>query len=190
MGDLTNNISYSELKPNGSPITWKPEFPIQDLMIKTLAKNIQIVLDTAKCHANFASGVRTSGDYDRLMQLGYNPSATSDHFCGNVVSLDPVKQLAKYKQYGSHYMFSVGAADTIPTGIIIKDFFKLAIKLNKAGTTNFGQIIHEIDPDKKTEWVHLSNNMNAFFSKDVCNMFPRPPYQYTVDGGKTYNDYI
>jgi hypothetical protein len=185
MGDLSANISYKELRPSGTPDTWRPSFPLQDLMIKTLAANIQLVINSFSCHVTFSSGVRVADDYNRLVQEGYNPSPTSDHFCGNVVPVDPIKQSDIYKQFGPYYMFSTGAADTIPT-VNINDFFKAAIAMNKNGVTNFGQIIHETNPEKKTEWIHLSNNLNSFFSPKVCNLIQRPQYLYTIDGGKTY----
>ena len=189
MGDITNNISYKELRPFGTPDTWRPTFPLQDLMIKTLAKNIQIVLDAAKCHATFSSGVRVASDYDRLIKQGYNPSPKSDHFCGNVVSIDPIKQSDNYKKFGPYYIFAVGAADTIPTKNI-NDFFKAAVTLNKNGVTNFGQVIHEVDPEKHTEWVHFGNNLNEFFSKSVCDLIQKQQYLYTIDGGKNYNVFV
>jgi hypothetical protein len=188
MGDLTNNISYKELRPFGTPDTWKPAFPLQELMIRNLAKNIQIVIDRVGGHVTFSSGVREASDYNRLVKEGYNPSPKSDHFCGNIVPVDPIQQPDNYKQFGPFYMFAVGAADTIPT-IIINDFFNAAVNLNKIGITNFGQVIHEKDPVKKTEWVHLSNNKSTFFSKDICNIDPKSPYLYTIDGGKSYNVY-
>ena len=190
MGDITNNISYHELRPNGTPDTWMPEFPMQKLMLNILAQNIQLVINHfPNCHVTFASGVRTASDYLRLQQSGYNPSPISDHFCGNIVPIDKSLNYDYYKYFGPYYMFSVGAADTIPTTNIM-DFFKLAVDLNKQGVTDFGQIIHETDPVKNTEWVHMSNNLNMFYSLRVTSILPpRPPYQYTTDGGKTYQIY-
>ena len=90
MGDITPNISYSELRPYGSDPSWKPVSQLQDLMIQTLAKNIQIVIDKLQCHVTFSCGVRVQGDYQRLIKEGYNPSPTSDHYCSNVIPISPV----------------------------------------------------------------------------------------------------
>lgn len=185
MGDIVKNFSYSEFKPKGSNALWKPSFALQDTMIKTLAQNLQIVRDEWNKPLSINSGVREASDIARLISEGYHTSPISDHFAGNVVPIEIMNP--RFKIFGSYYCFSVGAADIHSENA--GDLFKLSLSLNRAGKTKFGQIIWEKDPDKKTEWVHFGNNRKDFYSQIICDLIAKGQYLFTIDGGKTYQNY-
>jgi hypothetical protein len=187
---VTQNFSYNEFRPNGSPDTWMPNSDYQKLLIVNLAQNLQVVRSSMPngCSIAISCGARLQSDFKRLSDLGYHPSETSDHYCANVIPIDPSS--SKYKKFGPYYFLSVGAADTVPNGMSIDSYFKLAISLTMQGKCRFGQVIHEIDPVQKKEWVHFSNDYSIFFSPTVVNFLGKTKFMTTTDGGKTYVPYI
>lgn len=191
---LTKNFSYKEFRPSGTPETWMPENEIQDLMIKIIAGNLQIVRDNLNpfIKMKITSGVRSLEDFIRLKNSGYNPSTTSYHNFG-VVPIEKT-DIIKYKKYGAFYPFACGATDVLPVGISVKELFLKAMELVEAGKCRFGQIIHEYTPAQngkpKMEWVHFGNDPLYFFSKEICNTINKVKFLYTIDGGKNYKQYF
>lgn len=191
MGDITRNFSYYEFRPKGRPKTWKPSNEWRKLLIKNLAKNLQVVRSAMKkgCWMILTSAVRSDADYTRLIKLGYKPSKTSDHNTGLAIRLAAGSR--KFKKYGETYNFSVGAGDVVSKGMSVYDLFKLAVKLNKAGKCDFGQIIYEYRPAtkkrRKAEWVHFGGSINSLFSPMVVKFLARTKYMKSLDGGKTYS---
>ena len=80
---LTENFSLSEFIK-----TDPTDYQLQ--LLQLLADNLQSVrnflqefaLPKKTVSISINSGVRTQADYERLVKNGYNPSNTSDHFCG------------------------------------------------------------------------------------------------------------
>jgi len=185
MSNLTINFSIKEFRPNGQSSSWIPDFKLQTIFIQELANSLQIIRNMFGKPLIIGNGIRGASDFMRLIEKGYHPSPTSDHFFGNVVPIGAPHRL--YPILGHYYSFSVGAADVIsdnPMGL-----FNLAIQLNESGKTSFGQIIHETDPIKKTEWVHFGNKREKFYSEIICNLIGKEKYLYTIDGGITYQPY-
>ncbi len=182
MGDITNNFSYYEFRPKGTPRTWKPEFKLQELMIIEMAENLQIVRNALPQTMTINSGVRVPSDYNRLLLAGYYPSPTSDHFYANAVPIELTN--TKRKLFGSYYSYSVGAADVKINGNY-SDLFNLAIKLNIEEKVYFGQIILESSP-RGSMWIHFGNDPYKFFSAFMCPLITRTTYLTTTDGGKSY----
>lgn len=119
-----------------------------------------------------SSGARTGKSYDRLVAKGYNPSKTSDHFCGYNISNSTT---------------SAGAGDFIPVTGNAKTFFEWLIGHydRKSGhlildgvVVKVGQILLE---KGNTYWVHLSADRVAYGGK---------PYSLKVgiseDNGKSF----
>ena len=187
---ITLNFNFQEFKPYGAPDTWVPESEYQRILIVNLAKNLQIVRSAMQpgCSLSISCGVRTSVDYDRLVASGYHPSETSDHYCGNVVSISPSSP--KYKKFGPDYYLSCGAADVIPKGMDIELFFKMAASLTLRGMCKFGQVIYEQDFNKKTKWVHFSNDYSSVFTPSIVSFLGKEKFLTTVDGGMNYTKYI
>ncbi|MCL4102517.1 hypothetical protein [Fibrobacter sp. HC4] len=87
---LTPNFKLSEFTK--SSVT-----DYQLSLLQLLAKNLQKVRDLLQPYAvsgkrvsiSITSGVRTAEDYNRLVKNGYNPSKTSDHFCGLQMAGEP-----------------------------------------------------------------------------------------------------
>lgn len=175
---LTSNFSSAEFGNNLNDY--------QLALVKILAENLQIVRDrlnsmdlkkvkTKDVSISISSGVRTKEDYDRLKANGYNPSTTSDHFCGWAINAPKP---------------TLGAAD-ITIGnckISVMEVFKLIVAMNKAGETNFGQVIYEVSA-KGNPWIHVSNNPEAIFTARVAKTVTRNPYLISLDNGKTYKAY-
>lgn len=188
-GDITENFSYREFKPTGSLDTWVPTNQWQKMLIDRLASQLQIVRTRmpAGSSMKITMGVRTAGDYARLKASGFHPSETSDHYCGEVVSVDP--QSPNFKKFGPMYFFSVGAADIVPVGMDIELFFKMSVDCSVKGFADFGQIIFEHDPIKGMKWVHFANNSASVFSPKIGSFLGREKYLVTTDGGKSYVKY-
>jgi len=175
---LSANFSSSEFGSNLNDY--------QLALLKILAGNLQIVRDrlnsmdikkvkTKDITISISSGVRNKADYDRLKANGYNPSATSDHFCGWAINAPKP---------------TLGAAD-ITVGnckISLMEVFKLIVAMNKAGETDFGQVIYEVSA-KGNPWIHLSNSAKSIFIGKVAKTVTRTPYLISLDNGKTYKAY-
>lgn len=183
---ITKNFSYWEFGPKGCSTSWVPDNGYQKKLIDSLAHNLQIVRDKSskKISIHITNGIRTIEDYYRLQGSGYHPSSTSDHFFGSPIPLSPKDK--KYQKFGSSYIFSVGAVDCVCKGIPIKDFFEHSMRCYKDWDTNFGQVIYEVRPDTKVEWVHFSNHPDLVFNETICMWIERKPFLKSLDGGKTY----
>lgn len=183
---ITANFSYFEFRPRNTPTTWAPDNDLQALMIRTLAENLQIIrsMMPAKASIKITSAVRTQKDAEDLIRSGYNPSPTSDHFCGFSVPIQ--KTDSKYQKFGPTYNFACGAADCVPMGMKVSDFFSLAVNETKNGRCRFGQVIHEYTPSTGAEWVHFGNDPTSFFSMNICSLIARSKFMKSIDGGKTY----
>ncbi len=185
---ITKNFSYWEFGPKGCSKSWIPDNAYQRILISNLAENLQKLRDEAKIVAghtvsiHITSGVRTIADYYRLQGAGYHPSPTSDHFCGLAIPI--VESSPKRKKFGETYNFSVGASDCVAKGMRQIDFFKLAMRCHRESKAHFGQVIYE--KHKNSEWVHLSNPYEEYFSHWMIDWLGRKPFLKSIDGGKNY----
>ena len=148
---LTTNFSLNEF-------TNETVTPYQQSLLQLLANNLQKVRDYLQqfkkdpkknvC-VGISSGVRTQADYDRLVKKGYNPSKTSDHFCGYQLLSKP----------------TLGAADIKVSNCSLKlqEIANLMIEMNKTGELDAGQIIFEYNPKTKSSWIHVSNDWWCIF---------------------------
>ena len=185
---ITKNFSFYEFAPNGAETNWLPDNQYQKMLLMILANNLQIVRSQMPTYSfiTISSAVRLKSDFDRLKAEGYNVSETSDHNYGNSVLLTPGTN--KYKKFGPTYIFSVGAADCVPTGITPKELFNIAMQLIKSNKCKFGQVIHELDPVTKKEWVHFGGYENYFFSEQMVKFLGKKMFLQSIDGGKTYKE--
>ena len=169
---LTQNFKLSEF--TSTDLT-----PYQTALIQLLANNLQKVRDylqqfkidqNKNVSVGISSGVRTQSDYDKLIKKGYNPSKTSDHFCGLQLACKPC----------------IGAADVYVKNcsLKLKDIVAKIIGLDKA--------IYEYNPATRAEWIHLGNDWEKVFSDqgiiDSMNK-TRKKYLMSLDNGKTYQDF-
>lgn len=177
---LTANFNLSEF-------TSESVTEYQQALLQLLADNLQKVRDYLqdfKSNVNksvcicISSGVRTQADYDRLVKKGYNPSKTSDHFCGLQLSGKP----------------TIGAADVYVKNckLSTKEIASKIVEMDKAGSVDFGQIIYEYNPSTKAEWIHLGNDWTKVFKdQGVVDSLDksRKKYLMSLDNGKTYTDF-
>lgn len=156
-------------------------------LLKLLASQLQIVRNNLQEYAkdrkkqvsiSISSGVRTQADYDRLKKSGYNPSETSDHFCGLQLKCKP----------------TLGAADITVSNcsLSLHDIASMIIYWNIEGYVNFGQIIFEYNPKTKSAWIHVGNDWNSIFASTFLKDFydiNRKKYLMSLDNGKTYKTF-
>lgn len=153
-------------------------------LLKLLASQLQIVRNGLQEYAkdkkkqvsiSINSGVRTQADYDRLKKSGYNPSETSDHFCGLQLKCKP----------------TLGAADITVSNcnLSLQEIAGMIIEWNKEGYVDFGQVIFEYNPKTKFAWIHVGNDWNSIFASTFLQDFyniNRKKYLMSLDNGKTY----
>ena len=174
---LTKNFKLSEF-------TKEDLNEYQIALIKLLAKNLQIARDLLQEYAvdgknvtvTINSGVRTQSDYERLVNKGYHPSKTSDHFCGYQLLAKP----------------TMGAAD-LHIGNCKLSYKEIALKLkewneNTKNDLMLGQVIYEKNPATGAEWIHVGNDWYAIFETDIAKAIDtmRKRYMMSLDNGKTY----
>ena len=186
MGKLSKNFDYMEFRPRGAAKNWMPTSEYQKMLLIDLVKNIQLV----RCkmpkssYIIVTSGVRSMLDYERLVDAGYNPSPTSDHFFGTSVTLR--RGSRKIKTFGNVYNFSVGAADCVPIGMPVNELFNLAVNMDRDGECEFGQIIYERNGDGSKEWIHFGGCADHFFSPLTMRLINKEKYLMSINNGKTY----
>ena len=118
------------------------------------------------------SGVRTKADYDRLVKKGYNPSKTSDHFCGYQVDGNPTLGAADIQVYNC-------SMNTKQIALYIK-------QLVLGYDVNFGQVIYEKNPSTGAEWIHLGNDPELIFKSSIN--VKRKKFLMSLDNGKTFKE--
>ena len=157
-------------------------------LLKLLASQLQIVRNKLQDYAvdkkkavsiSINSGVRTEEDYKRLIKNGYNPSKTSDHFCGYQLLSKP----------------TLGAADIKVSNCSLKlqEIANMMIEMNKTGDLDVGQVIFEYNPKTKSSWIHVGNDwwriFEASFIADNKLFETRKKYLMSLDNGKTYQTF-
>lgn len=183
---ITSNFYYFEFRPKSRTKAWIPSGEYQRILIKNLAKNLQIVRSAMPKNSSImvTSGLRMTSDFARLKKAGYNPSTTSDHNFGNSVPLKINSK--KYKKYGPTYNFSVGAADCVPLKMAAIDLFNLAVDFTRKKKCRFGQVIYEKNPVTGAEWVHFGGDPVYVFSDHIVKFIKRTRFMKSLDGGKGY----
>lgn len=168
---LTENFSLNEFIK-----TDPTDYQLQ--LLQLLADNLQSVrnflqefaLPKKSVSISINSGVRTEADYERLIKNGYNPSKTSDHFCGYQLQAKP----------------TLGAADISVKNcsLSLKEIAAKIIEWDKNGLVHFGQVIYEKNPKTGGEWIHLGNDPHQIFNFNI--VVERKKYLMSLDNGKTY----
>ena len=177
---LTKNFKSEEFGKNLTPY--------QEKLIDILAVELQRVRNYINSEACsdfkvnkkkdigmvITSGVRTKEDYDSLVARGYNPSKTSDHFCGYSLTGNP----------------TLGAADVILTNFN-GDYKGLFNKLVwKCGNEfHFGQLILEYNPANKRYWFHFGNDPERIYGFLTDKVITRKKFLISNDNGKTYQEF-
>lgn len=174
---LTANFKLSEF------IKEDPN-PYQLALIQKLADNLQRIRDMLQEYAvegktvsiSISSGIRTSADYDRLKSKGYNPSKTSDHFCGLQLLSKP----------------TLGAADLHFSNCKLT-YRQIAAKIiewneNAKNDLMLGQVIYEKNPATGSEWVHVGNDWYGIYETDIAKAIDtmRKRYLMSLDNGRSY----
>jgi len=184
---ISKNFYYYEVRPHNKPKSWIPSSKYQNSLVLNVIKNVQVVRNefSAGAYMIITSGVRTLEDHQRLLDSGYNPSITSDHYFGEAPKI-PIG-IYKHKKYGVTYNFAMGAVDIVSVGVSIANMFDIAIDLTEQNKCSFGQIIHESSSSGK-EWVHFGGDPKPFLSKDMIDFLNKKKYMISVDNGHTYKE--
>ena len=129
------------------------------------------------------SGMRLPADVQRLRDLGYNPSTTSDHFYGMAVA----------QPAGGVYTASIGAVD-----LGVPNLDKLFLKIvqyfaSRKPVDRPRQLIYETGVHANGwhyNWLHYANIPSKVLSADVAaSRLHRSPLLTSEDGGRTYQPY-
>ena len=156
-------------------------------LLKVLATQLQKLRDSLQeeridpkkpVTIGISSGVRTMADYERLKKKGYNPSKTSDHFCGLQLDGKPC----------------IGAADIYVKNCRLSyhDIAQRLILMDQDGVVNVGQVIWEKNPKTGSEWIHIGNDWTYIFeAPEVIEAInkTRRKYLYSPDNGETYKEF-
>jgi hypothetical protein len=158
------------------------------MLIEVLADQIQIIRNNLPSGGGLVitSAVRLQSDIDRLLDLGYNPSVTSDHFFGK--SILSKKNTRKIEFFGGEYYFSVGAVDLVGTKASPDEIFETCRKLARKGEISVGQVINE--RGSGSGWVHVSNSRKNIYDKLSQMGYFReeePQFLTSTDNGRTYS---
>ena len=168
---LTKNFNLSEFTGTKNVTEY------QISLLQILANNLQIARDSAQQFVKkgcisvvfkINNSVRYTDDVARLKAQGYNPSTTSDHFCGLQTICKP----------------TIGAADVgiLNASISLRELTAFFIDMDMKGLINFGQIIYEMG--SASGWIHFGNSPKLVFQEGIyC---PRTKYLMSLDNGKTY----
>lgn len=81
---LTKDITLGMMTRSDVADKWIEPSKIQENRLRLLAELVQRVIN-GYGGARVTSGLRDEDVYDALLQAGYHPSMSSDHFCGNVI---------------------------------------------------------------------------------------------------------
>lgn len=164
--------------------------PTQIFLLQSICQNIlEPMRAFLSCPIKVVSGVRTRGDYDRLIKQGYHPSETSDHFFGETV---PLSRATKIQRFGPTYSYSVGAADIMPACSAeeafsrMRQYFRPATGIVELPNMNvkIGQLILE---RSKTYWLHVSNPATLVYSEIFADRYlKKAPFLMSLDNGKSY----
>jgi len=177
---MTKNFPLIEFQKVGFPI----DASIKEMfMLKLIADNLQFIRDEIGVPIIITNSFRTRENYLAMLNKGYYPSETSDHFYGQKI---PVKNPEKIEKYGAWFDLSTGAVD-FKCAEIEKNFKKI-VQMAISGEIKIGQLILESNGSSK--WIHMSNSPEAVYGKALASKIPfRQPYLCSLDGGRTYISY-
>lgn len=161
-------------------------------ILNPLRKHVDKSCSTGVC-------VREAYDFQRLINAGFFPSPTSDHYAGNIVDLSGTKH---EKKYGKLWRYSTFASDCSFRGLgygglrelCIDIYLTLTKKIKENdsrfvhGLVNIKQLILEsqIHNGKLKYWLHVSLPYEAIYSREFSDKikkgYPKAKYLVMKDG--------
>jgi len=197
---LSENFLLEEM----TSTTWDNLSKIKQMLMMYMANQIlQKIHNKLLNHTmTVTSGERSQLDFNRLVKEGLNPSITSDHNFGNLASLDAVKHADKYKMFGQNYVYGVGAVDIVFTKQNktkctleeVKVIFNTIVNMDVNKEIKIGQVILEYNPSGGKLWIHIANPAWLIYSDSFIKLTglqkPYNKYMTSMDGGKSYKQYI
>lgn len=189
---LSDHFSLSEIVKEDHheliPLQW---YMLQHICMSILEPLRKFASDLVKQDVPFTitSGLRTTEDRDRLKQMGYKPSETSDHDFGQTIELVSPDKIMKF---GKYYSYSVGAVDFVPEFGADILFNKLKPYFNHGtrsidlpgGSITVGQFI--LEKGEHSYWIHVSNPPSLFFGPPILGLLKRNCFLKSEDNGKSY----
>jgi hypothetical protein len=167
------------------------KLPLKSLNSRTIdqlhaiAKLLQAIRDKIGKPITVTSGVRTEEDFNRLLKNGNNPSPTSDHYYGNIVSC--AAGSVAFNKYGVTYSLATGAADIVCLSMETVDFFNKILKMRYDGVIKTGQLL--IEKNKTMMWVHIANHPDSWLTdeqKKLRGDYSIAGVAYSSDNGKNF----
>lgn len=178
---MTKNFPLAEFQKAGFPV----DCTIKELfMLQLLADNLQYIRDEISIPMIITNSYRSRDKYMEMLNKGYYPSETSDHFFGQRM---PVSNPAKIAKYGKFFDLSTGAVDF--TCADIEKNFRKIVQMAMSGEIKVGQLI--LESNGSTKWIHISNEPEMVYGIVLAKKLPviRQPYLCSLDGGRTYISY-
>jgi len=170
---ITRNFEMDEFVPSDNYEVTDKNMVFLKYMCVTL-EYIRVLINEP---VYITSGIRDLDAYFDLLNRGYHPSETSDHFFGNPVF---------WPDTGKYYTMSVGAADIVFANTNILSVYE---QVKKQGWLDerIGQFLYE--KDGSVEWIHVSNNPKDFYQHSMLELFPdRKKYLKSFNGGITWEE--
>lgn len=168
----------------------KRDFPksptlLEQYLLNYIKKNLNIIREFIDSAIIITDCYRDLEKYNRLIEDGYNPSPTSDHFWGQPI---PILRNRDQNKYGDYYTYSSGAVDFVVPKCDMKEVFNSIIELYKNNYIDIGQCILENNPKTGSEWIHFSNPKNVIYNNKIINAIGLSKYMFlkSNDNGKSY----
>jgi len=178
---MTKNFPLVDFQKAGFPI----DYTIKELfMLQLLSDNLQFIRDEINTPMIITNCYRSREKYMEMLNKGYYPSETSDHFFGQRM---PVGKPDKVTRYGKWFDLSSGATD-FKCADIEKNFRKM-VQMSLSGEIKIGQLI--LESNGSTKWIHISNDPEMVYGIALASKLPviRQPYLCSLDGGANYITY-
>lgn len=138
------------------------------------------------CPVYLTSCGRTLETFTLLLERGYHPSPTSDHFALQAIPISD-SYAAKQQKYGAIYQWATFASD-ITGNFDVMDLCR-DIYLGKVeGMGDVKQLIAESQllRGRRVHWVHISVPYSAIYtpeiSKAIMQRYPKEKYLKTTNG--------
>jgi hypothetical protein len=181
-GKLSNYFNISEFTSKDFP---KNPTALEKYMLEQMIRRLNVVRGLISSPIIITDCYRDLDKYNRLIEDGYNPSPTSDHFWGQPI---PTLRDKDQEKYGEHYTFSSGAVDFVAPKYDMEKVFQSIIKLYNNNFINVGQCILEKNPKTGSEWIHFSNPKSTIYSNGLIEAIGISKYKFlrSDNNGKSY----
>lgn len=153
----------------------------QSFLLANLTNMLNMIRRKVGVPMTITSCCRDAAKYQELVDRGYHPSPTSDHFWGYVIPTLRTRDKAKY---GDTYKFSVGAVDFVCKDI--DNVFNTIMDMVEHDEINIGQCI--LEKGKNSKWIHISNPKEIVYAPGFIKKMSLEKIMFLTsnNNGKSY----